>query len=172
MQITQSSQSSQSNQMQSSNEIILDFYNNDQIIEEMLQNFEIRDYNSDDDSDYENDESNENDENNLEENEEDSDSMPDLIDDDDVSDTDILDSDDEFQNIQVIEELPIPVSPPQLRRERPEDYLTPLTMIEVHTPPAPRQQNRVLRDITNQTNQTDDMSDINITNVSRRLFFN
>jgi len=168
MQITQSSQSSQSNQIQSSNQIVLDFYNNDQIIGEMLQNFEIRNYDSDDDSDYDSDE---NDENNLE-NEENSDSMPDLIDDDDVSDTDILDSDDEFQNTQVIEDSSIPVSPPQLRRERPEDYLTPLTMIEVHTPPAPRQQNRVLRDITNQTNQTDDMSDINITNVSRRLFFN
>ena len=168
MQITQSSQSSQSNQIQSSNQIVLDFYNNDQIIGEMLQNFEIRNYDSDDDSDYDSDE---NDENNIE-NEENSDSMPDLIDDDDVSDTDILDSDDEFQNTQVIEDSSIPVSPPQLIRERPEDYLTPLTMIEVHTPPAPRQQNRVLRDITNQTNQTDDISDGNIVNVSRRLFFN
>jgi hypothetical protein len=171
MQITQSSQSSQVNQMQNSNEIVFEFYNNDQVIEEMLQNFDARDYDSDVDSDYKSDENDENDD--LGETEE-SDSMPDLIDDDDVSDTDILDSDDDdFQNIQVIEESHIPVSPPQLRRERPEDYLTPFTTLrEIQTPPAPRQQSRVLRDITNQTNQTQDISDGNIINVSRRLFFN
>jgi len=169
MQITQSSQSSQTNQMQNSNEIVFEFYNNDQVIEEMLQNFDARDYDSDDDSDYKSDE---NDEDDLGETEE-SDSMPDLIDDD--SDTDVLDDeeDGEIVNTQVIEESHIPVSPPQLRRERPEDYLTPfITLREIHTPPAPRQQSRVLRDITNQTNQTQDMSDGNIVNVSRRLFFN
>ncbi len=42
-------------------------------------------------------------------------------------------------------------SPPQLRRERPEDYLTPVSVRETVTPRAPRayRSSVVLRDITN-----------------------
>ena len=67
---------------------------------------------------------------------------------DDTSDTDVLEVLDNLDNLTLLN------TPLQLRRERPEDYLTPLASEEQiiersRIPNAPRQQRRVLQDITN-----------------------
>lgn len=121
---------------QNSNQIVIDFFENDQIIEEMLQNVDNNgaadesdaDYDSDEDSDYESEDDSDTDyesEDDSDENDEkvfDNDSIPSLISDerDDTSDTDVL------EDLVLTDDGDIlPNAPPQLRRERPEDYLTP-----------------------------------------------
>jgi hypothetical protein len=152
--------------MQLTNQMIMEFFSNEQVIEEMIRNVmeydeeKESDYDSDDESNYEDeseveDDSEEDDESEVEDEDEERhqryraeaqdmenelNDLPDLVSDSDsVSDTDILeDLEDE-----------LPVGPPVLRREVTTDYLSPDRMPRVSTPNAPRAERRALRDISN-----------------------
>jgi hypothetical protein len=157
--------------LQRSNQIVFEFFGLDQNIEEMFQNSDgINNSNSDsddtnesdsddtDESDSDTDESDsDTDESDSDTDESDSDTdesdsdATDLISEnesDDTSDTDVLEVLDNLDNLTLLN------TPLQLRRERPEDYLTPLASEEQiiersRIPNAPRQQRQVLQDIIN-----------------------
>jgi hypothetical protein len=133
-------------------------YNDEEYIDESDVEYEVEyevEYDSDDDSDYEPDDEDDTDEdeNNNEEEERhqfyrqqafefdqyENNEPVEIIGEND-SDTDVL-----SDNENII------MSPPPLRRERPEDYLTPNRPIEVITPSTPRNDRYrvVLSDITN-----------------------
>jgi hypothetical protein len=146
--------------LQRSNQIVFEFFGLDQNIEEMFQNSDgINNSNSDsdtDESDSDDTDESDTDESDSDESDSDatdliSDSIPDLISEnesDDTSDTDVLEVLDNLDNLTLLN------TPLQLRRERPEDYLTPLASEEQiiersRIPNAPRQQRQVLQDIIN-----------------------
>ena len=63
----------------------------------------------------------------------------------------VVNEEDDTDVLSDTETVILPLSPPQLRRERPEDYLTPESVRETVTPRAPRadRSSVVLRDLTN-----------------------
>lgn len=139
--------------MQLTNQVIIEFFENDQVIHDMLQPEVVYDTDSDDsdiEEDYETDSDDEDDE------------LPDLVSDDETDDESI---DNGSQSVDGNIEI---VIIPQLRRENATDYIhTPLMNRVGSVPSAPVRQ-RVFVSLDN----LDSLDSITNTITPRRLVFN